>query len=213
MQVSSKKCKHLSPAPTIHPTATVTKSSLGKWTEIGPRTKITETTIGDYSYVVHDSNIIYTTMGNFCSIAAQTRINPGNHPLEKAALHHFTYRSFQFDLCPEDDNDFFDWRRSSAVTLGHDVWIGHGVTILPGITIGTGAAVGAGAVVTKDVEPFTVVAGVPAKPIRQRFPDYVQEALLRINWWLWEHEVLKERLADFRQLDGDLFAAKYDPQA
>lgn len=202
--------KQLGPSPTIHPTATVIQSTLGNWTEVGPRTKITETTIGDYSYVVNDCNIIYTTMGNFCSIAAQTRINPGNHPIERAALHHFTYRSYQFDLA-QDDDELFSWRRSTPVTLGHDVWVGHGATILPGISIGTGAVIGAGSVVTKNVPPFTIVAGVPAKPIRQRFPKDVQDALLRINWWFWDHELLRDRLSDFRRLDGTSFADKYDP--
>ena len=98
------------------------------------------------------------------------RINPGNHPLWRAALHHFTYRSRSYDLHPEDDREFFDWRRAHPVVLGDDVWIGHGAILLPGVKIGTGAVVGAGAVVTKDVPPFTIVAGVPAKTLRRRVP-------------------------------------------
>ena len=142
--------KRLSEQPSVHETAVIRESTLGKWTEVGARTTIVESAMDDYSYVVNDSQIIYSTIGKFCSIASQTRLNPGNHPLDRAALHHFTYRAFQFDM-GEDDPAFFDWRRSSPVTLGHDIWIGHGATIMPGVSIGSGAATGAGAVVTKDV--------------------------------------------------------------
>ena len=76
------------------------------------------------------------------------------------------YRSSAYGLGP-DDPAFFEWRRSSPVTLGHDVWIGHGAVVLPSVSIGNGAAVGAGAIVTKDVPPFAVVAGNPARVVRE----------------------------------------------
>jgi phosphonate metabolism protein (transferase hexapeptide repeat family) len=138
-----------------------------------------------------------------------TRINPGNHPTWKAALHHFTYRSVSYELGQSDDEQFFDWRRADHVTIGHDVWIGHGATILAGVNVGTGAVVGAGAVVSKDVAPFTIVGGVPSKPIRERFPKPVQDGLLQLAWWDWEHDKLAEALADFRALDADAFVEKH----
>lgn len=199
----------LSEQPRVDPAAHVRKSTLGAWTSVGARTPIAETVMGDYSYVVNDSSIIYTEIGKFCSIAAQTRINPGNHPLDRAALHHFTYRSLSYQLGPEDDAAFFEWRRSHKVTLGHDVWIGHGAVILPGVTIGTGAGVGAGAVVSKEVPPFAVVAGVPAKVIRYRFDETTREALSRIAWWHWSREQLKAALPDFRNLSIQEFVAMY----
>ena len=202
--------KRLSPTPFVEPSAKVVDSRLGCWTEVGARTKLVETVMDDYSYVVNDCDIIYTRIGKFCSIAAHVRLNPGNHPLDRAALHHFTYRSYQFDL-GDDDETFFDWRRNTPVHLEHDIWIGHGATVLPGVRLETGAAVGAGAVVTRDVPAFTVVAGVPAKPIRERFPKTIQDALLRIAWWHWDHERLRQALPNFRRMDAAAFARIYDP--
>src|SRR5262245_61761710 len=113
----------LSEEPRVDPTAHVRQSRLGAWTSVGARTTIAETDFGDYSYVVNDSSIIYAEIGKFCSIAAHTRINPGNHPLDRVALHHFTYRSASYQLGSEDDAAFFDWRRAHKVTMGNDVWI------------------------------------------------------------------------------------------
>jgi hypothetical protein len=198
--------------PRIDPTAMVKETSLGRWTAVGARTIIQDSVWGDYSYASNDCDIIYSQIGKFCSIASHVRINPGNHPLWRAALHHFTYRSRSYDLHPEDDQEFFNWRRANQVTLGDDVWIGHRAVLLPGVKIGTGAVVGAGAVVTKDVPPFTIVAGVPAKKIRRRFSPELEEALIRISWWDWPHEKLAEALEDFRKLNAEQFAEKYDPE-
>lgn len=171
---------------------------------------IVESTLGDYSYLMEESSATYTAIGKFCNIASHACLNPGNHPLWRASLHHFTYRSRSYDLSLEDDHDFFRWRRAHRVVLGHDVWIGHGAVVLPGVKIGTGAAVGAGAVVTRDVEPYTVIAGVPAEPIRRRFDQETIDAMMRIEWWNWSHEELKARLDDFRRLSGEEFAKKYE---
>jgi phosphonate metabolism protein (transferase hexapeptide repeat family) len=201
--------KTLGKRPSLDKSARVIDSQLGCWTEVGARSVIIETLFGDYSYVVNDAHIIYARIGRFCSIASHVRINPGNHPLGRAALHHFTYRSRQFGF-GDDDEQFFDWRRQSRVVLGHDVWIGHAAVIMPGVTLGTGVAVGAGAVVTKNVPPFTVVTGIPAEPIRERFAKHIQQALLRIGWWDWEHDRLHATLSDFRRLDAAEFVRKYD---
>jgi phosphonate metabolism protein (transferase hexapeptide repeat family) len=197
--------------PVVDPTAMLRDASLGSWTAVGARTSLVETTMGDYSYVSNDCDLIYTEVGKFCSIASHVRVNPGNHPLWRATLHHFTYRSRAYGLAGEDDHDFFQWRRDHRVIIAHDAWIGHGATLLPGVKVGLGAAVGAGAVVTKDVLPFTVVAGVPARVLRRRVSPEVEAALLRIRWWDWPREKLAETLDDFRNLDASAFAAKYDP--
>ncbi len=196
--------------PVIDPTASVRQATLGRYTEIGARTSFVESTMGDYSYVVNDSNIIYTTIGKFCSIAAMTRINPGNHPMQRASQSHFTYRASAYFDDAEDDAAFFDWRRSTPVTIGHDVWIGHGAIILPGRSIGTGAVVAGGAIVTKDVAPYTIVAGNPAKVIRPRFAPAIAERLVALAWWSWEHARLRAALADFRTLSTEAFLEKHE---
>lgn len=202
--------KQLGEQPFIHPTAKVRDSRLGRYTEVGERTTVAETVMGDYSYVVNDSQIIYSEIGKFCSIAAMTRINPGNHPLERVALSHFTYRSSAYGL-GEDDPELFAWRRSFRVRMGHDVWIGHGAIVLPGITLGNGAAVGAGAVVTKDVPEYAIVVGSPERVLRYRFEEPIRAALNRIAWWDWTHDQLRERMPDFRKLGAEEFCRKYDP--
>jgi phosphonate metabolism protein (transferase hexapeptide repeat family) len=139
--------------PTIHPEAQVSDCELGAWTEVGRGTVMKSAQMGDYSYITQHCHVVWTTIGKFCSIANQTRINPGNHPTWRAVQHHSVYRSEAYGL-GADDRDFFDWRKSDWVTIGHDVWLGHGVTVTAGVTIGTGAVIGAGAVVTRDVAPY-----------------------------------------------------------
>lgn len=196
----------------VDPEATIKDSKLGRYTAVHARTLMQETIFSDYSYVMQDSNIIYAEIGKFCSIASHTRINPGNHPLWRPALHHFSYRSKSYGLADHDDEDFFEWRRSHKVVIGHDVWMGHAAMIMPGVKVGIGAAVAAGAVVTKDVPDFTIVAGVPAKPIRRRFSEEIGERLLEIQWWNWSHEQLAEGIEDFRGLSAEAFVEKYgDP--
>ena len=202
--------KQLGAEPFIHPTAQVRDSRFGAYCEVGARTKVAECSFGDYSYIVNDADIIYATVGKFCSIAAHTRINPGNHPLERVALNHFTYRSSAYGL-GEDDADFFQWRRDHHVTLGNDVWIGHGAILLPGVSVGNGAAIGAGAVVSKDVPPFAIVVGVPGRVLRHRFAPEIVAALERIAWWDWPHGRLAEGMQDFRRMSAPDFCKKYDP--
>jgi len=202
--------KMLSTEPLIDSTAKVQEASFGAYCEVGARTALLDVAMGDYSYVVNDAQITYTTIGKFCSIAAMTRINPGNHPMHRATQAHFTYRASAYFPGESDEAEFFAWRKSHRVHIGHDVWIGHGAIVLPGRSIGTGAVIAAGAIVTKDVSPYAIVAGNPARPIRRRFPEEIADRLMRLEWWDWSHDALRMALPDFRKLDIESFLDKYE---
>lgn len=203
--------KRLSEAPTLHPEAEVGADvTLGRWTEVGRLTKLSQCELGDYSYICEFGHVVWTTIGKWTNIANMVRLNPGNHPTWRACQHHALYRAGMYGF-GEDEDAFFDWRKDHWVTVGHDVWIGHGVTVTAGVTVGTGAVVGAGAVVTKDVAPYTIVAGVPARPIRRRFTEAQEEALMEIAWWDWDHDRFGRAVPDFRALEIDAFIETYRP--
>ncbi len=205
--------KALSVTPLIDSSAELHDTRLGTYCEVGARTILHEVTMGDYSYVVNDSQITYTTIGKFCSIAAMTRINPGNHPMHRVTQAHFTYRASSYFPGESDDDAFFEWRRSHHIRIGHDVWIGHGAIVLPGRNIGTGAVIAAGAVVTKDVPAYTIVAGNPARLIRRRFSEPIADRLAELAWWDWDHDTLRTVLPDFRKLAAEEFLDKYEQLA
>ncbi|MBA3034753.1 MAG: acetyltransferase [Gammaproteobacteria bacterium] len=199
----------LGEAPTLSPSAIVRDCHFGRYTQVGDQSSLDDCMLDDYSYLQHYCDLKSTDVGKFANIASMVRVNPGFHPLERPTLHHFTYRRAMFGMADTDDADFFAWRRRQRVSIGHDTWIGHGVVIMPGIRIGNGAVVGSNSVVTKDVPAYAIVAGAPAKLIRQRFPRAIAAAIEATAWWDWDHETLAERMADFNDLRS--FLAKYAP--
>ncbi|MCE5222998.1 acetyltransferase [bacterium] len=203
-----KESKMSSSCPYIHPSAVVYQSKVGEWTEIGEKTMLIESSLGDFSYIASSyANIIYTTIERFCSIASHVRINPGNHPMERVTQHHCTYRKKQYGFADQDDEVFFNWRREHQCFVGSDVWIGHSAILLPGVKIGSGSVIGAGCVVTKNIDPYSVVVGVPGKVIKKRFNEDQIDKLLAIEWWNWNYETIKHRLQELENVD--LFLEKY----
>jgi phosphonate metabolism protein (transferase hexapeptide repeat family) len=195
-------------APQIHPSAEVRDSAIGCYTDIGADWTVIESRLGDYSYLAGtDGTVIYTDIGKFCSVASHVVINPGDHPMERVTQHHCTYRRRRYGFAATDDEEIFAWRRRNRCRIGHDVWIGAAAKLMAGVCVGTGAVVAAGAVVTRDVAPYQVVAGVPARPLRLRFGREVVERLLAIAWWDWDRPTLERRFADFSNLEK--FLATY----
>lgn len=169
-----------------------------------------ECSLGDYSYVERGTEAIYTDIGKFCAIAANARLNALNHPLERISQHKITYRPNEYFPHAKLDKAFRAQRQAARVSLGHDVWIGHGAIILPGLCIGHGAVVAAGAVVTKDVEPYAVVAGVPARRIKWRFGKSMRERIIRLAWWNWDESKLAAAVDDMRSLPPKTFLEKWE---
>jgi phosphonate metabolism protein (transferase hexapeptide repeat family) len=196
--------------PWIHETALVKDSRMGAWTMVGQRCEVFSSDLLDYAYLVKDAEVFNTEVGKFANIASHVRINPTNHPMWRATLHHFSYRSKSHFMAEDDDTEVSEWRNQHRVVLGPDVWIGHGAIIMPGVSVGTGAIIGSGSVVTKPVADFTIVAGNPARLIRRRVTEDVEAALKRIAWWDWSRQQLIDAVYDFRHLNAADFALKYD---
>ncbi|MEL6573726.1 MAG: DapH/DapD/GlmU-related protein [Pseudomonadota bacterium] len=195
--------------PFIHKNCSITDSQFGAYTEVGEGSRVAFSRFGDYSYCDRYADIANATIGKFANIAAFARIGATDHPLHTAACHHFLYRSDDYWDDVARDADFFAHRRSRIATIGHDTWIGAGAMIKPEVTLGDGAVVAAGAIVTKDVTPYTIVAGTPAKPLRDRQPPEIADRLIALAWWDWPHDLLRQRLADFRKLNAQDFLEKY----
>ncbi len=196
--------------PFIHPECDITDSQFGAYVEIGKGSRVAYSTLGDYSYCDRYADIANAQIGKFANIAAFSRIGATDHPLHTAACHHFLYRSADYWDDTERDEAFFEHRRSRIAHIGHDTWIGAGAMIKPEVVLGDGAVVASGAVVTKDVDPYTIVAGTPAKPLRLRQPREIADRLIALAWWDWPHDALRAALEDFRALEAEAFLEKYE---
>ena len=206
--MSDERFKSGEPKP--HPTAELKNCKLGRYVIVGERCVLREVTVGYFSYFERHAEAIYTQIGRFCSIAANTRLNALEHPIERVTQHKISYRPNEYFRFHGVDEDFRKRRQGRQVVIGHDVWIGHGAVVMPGVTIGNGVVIGANAVVTKDVAPFEIVAGVPASRIRMRFPAGIVERIERLAWWDWPAERLFEAIPDMQALGIEAFLDKWE---
>ncbi|MBW7571904.1 CatB-related O-acetyltransferase [Caproiciproducens faecalis] len=144
-----------------------------------------------YHYPINHDRLI---IGKFCSIACSARFlfTSANHTMRSLATYTFPVFFEEWGL---DVKNIMDaWDNKGDIVIGSDVWVGYEAVILPGVTIGDGAIIGARAVVTKDVQPYTIVGGVPAKPLRKRFSDDTIASLECLRWWDWPEEKIKQSL-------------------
>jgi len=197
----------------IHETVRLREAQIGRRCEVLANTRIEYASLGDYSYLGENCEVADAVIGKFTAIANSVRIGAPNHPMGRPSQHRFTYVPEYYEPTAARDRDFFADRRGDRVVVGNDVWIGHAAILLPGVSVGDGAVIGAGAVVSRDIEPYTIVGGVPARPIRKRFDDKVVDSLRRIAWWDWPDELIFGRLEDFRSEAIAEFCRRYDPAA
>ena len=183
--------------PYIEKGAEVVNTTFSIYNKVGKDCTIENSSFGKYSYCEPYTMIQNTIIHSFVDIARNARIGATQHPIERPTSHHITYRKQMYGIHQEDDKEFFKRRENTITEIGHDVWIGHGVIIEAGIHV-----------VTHDVPPYAIVAGVPAKVIRFRFEQKQIEALQEIAWWDWDDEVFRQRIDDF-SLDIDKFIDKY----
>lgn len=176
----------------------------GQHVYLGHNVVLKDSSIGDHSYVNNNSAIVHTHIGKYCSIGPQVQIVLGNHPMNMVSTHPVFYsnnKSFQTFSDQNYVNEYL------PVHIGNDVWIGEGVLIPGGVKIGDGAIVASRAVVTCDVEPYSVVGGIPARHIRYRFDSDVIKKIVSSDWWNWDEDKLKKSFKDFH--DPSKFVSKH----
>lgn len=166
----------------------IINSEFGKNNFLGENVTLTNSFLGDYSYINSGSKLRNTKVGKFCSIGPNVQIILGKHPFDFVSSHPTFYAN---NKPFETFSDFNYIDEYDNVVIGNDVWIGEGVLIPGGVTIGDGAVITARAVVTKDVEPYSVVGGVPAKFIKYRFTTEIIEEIKASKWWDWPDDKLK----------------------
>jgi acetyltransferase-like isoleucine patch superfamily enzyme len=151
--------------------------------------------IGKYTYDIEHifkKKLMVESIGSFCSIAEGVAFSGVNHPLDRITTHPSSYRS-RFKFVDIDKTDVqVNPEKNKKVIIGNDVWIGAKSLILPSVKIGDGAVIAAGSVITKDVEPYSIVGGVPAKLIKYRFKEDTIKILLKSKWWLMEDKDIRE---------------------
>lgn len=170
------------------------KTSIGRHCWIREGAEISgKVIIGDYSYIIGPNTFVdEAVIGKFCSIARNVIIGPPDHDYHCVSTHPFIHSAFYRFIASDRPAP-----QKRVPVIGHDVWIGMNSVVLRGVTVGHGAVIGAGAVVTHDVEPYSIVAGVPARHVKYRFPESIRKALLEIKWWDWDEDRLKDAIPSF----------------
>lgn len=174
--------------------SSIINSQLDEYVWIGEQCKINNCHLGKHTYLNSKVNIRNAEIGSFCSIGSNVSINIGKHPTNLISSHPAFYSN---NKCFQTFSDKMYFDEYGKVTIGNDVWIGSNVTIMGDIRIGNGAIVAYGAIVTKDVPPYAIVGGIPARVLKYRFDENTIKELLEIKWWELSDEFLKRHFKLF----------------
>lgn len=183
----------------VHETSLIGETHIADWVKIQRQCYFYNSSIGSYTYFAGFNSVMNAQIGKFCSIGANVCIGPGRHPLDFVSTSPVFYSIHKQCGITFADKSYYN--EMGKVKVGNDVWIGTNAVILDDVTIGDGAVIAAGAVVTKDVEPYSIVGGIPAKFIKKRFSEDVIEKLLNFQWWNKDADWLKENYKLFHNPD------------
>lgn len=203
----------------IHPSCTlasrseVVDSVMDAGAAVAHHGSVRRSTVGRYSSIGRYSKVCDARIGAFCSISWDCTIGAHKHPMANATTHHFPFTARFGGASLDRQQDLWRSNTGSALpsaprgryprpgkgtVIGNDVWVSANAVVLDGVRVGDGAVIGAGAVVTEDVEPYSVVFGVPALVVRRKFSDDLCSALVQVKWWDWPDELLIEHIELFQ---------------
>lgn len=182
----------------------VVQTEIGDYGSIGERSVLYRCQIGKYTYCGSNCRFSHTIIGNFSSIGCDVKIGLWPHPLARNVSTHPIFYSQLGQAAGRTWVQTNKFQEDLKTSIGSDVWIGDNVLIKSGIKIGNGSVIGAGAVVTKDIAPYTIVAGIPAREIRKRFPAEIISKLESVKWWNWEDDKIRENVDIFDNIDNFL---------
>lgn len=194
-----KDCKvsqsHIGNRSSVGDYSRIENSKLEDYVQIQRNNGIYSSTIKSHSYTGPNTLIFYSTIGKYCSISWNVSIGPANHNYKNLTTHSFLYNNYD-KLRPEGVDPGYN-RFEDLCTIGNDVWIAANAIILRGVTVGDGAVIAANSVVTKDIPPYAIVGGTPAKVLKYRFSEDIIAQLLNLKWWELPDSVISDHFNFF----------------
>jgi phosphonate metabolism protein (transferase hexapeptide repeat family) len=177
--------------------ADVQSGTFGRYNTLRKYSRVRNASFGDYSYVGRSSQVYEAEVGKFTCIGPNVTIGPGEHPTDRVSIHPMFYSTLAQSNPVIVEKGSFE--EMPITRIGHDVWIAHSAILRSGVTIGNGAIVAAGAVVVKDVPPYAIVGGVPAKVLSYRFDEEQRRRLEQIQWWNWDETKLRASVEEMNR--------------